>query len=105
MAHKVNKLLKHDDDSQKYLVIAGKGHMQHFCGVPELVLAKNGHLKEDSSLVVSAESNHIIDFGMTDDKFVEGVKQEFGPEDTKPADYLYIFEEEYEEEEEDEEAA
>jgi len=46
MAHKVNKLLKNDTEDQKYLVIAGKGHMQNFCGVPERVYEAFPHLKE-----------------------------------------------------------
>ena len=54
MAHKVNKLLKNDTEDQKYLVIAGKGHMQNFCGVPERVYEAFPHLKEETSLIITS---------------------------------------------------
>ena len=41
MAYKINKMIKADTEEQKYLIIAGFGHLKHFCGVPERVLEKN----------------------------------------------------------------
>lgn len=38
MAHKVNKLVSTVSGDSKILVIAGKGHTMHYCGVPERVL-------------------------------------------------------------------
>ena len=60
MAHVVNKLLKSEAESN-YLVIAGKGHCQHFCGVPERILEMNPQLKEKSLLVVGHESCESLD--------------------------------------------
>lgn len=61
MSHKVCKLLDTDSDGHKYLVIAGKGHMQHNCGVPERVYEKYPHLKDDSILIVAHDSDFILD--------------------------------------------
>ena len=91
MAHKINKLLKQDTDDQKYLVIAGKGHMQYCCGVPERVFEEFPHLKDQCSLVVANESDHMIDITKDEQSIVQGIKDVFGEEGTNPADYLYIY--------------
>ena len=38
MAHKINKLIHTVSSDSKIMVIAGKGHTMHYCGVPERVL-------------------------------------------------------------------
>ena len=93
MAHCIDKLLKLDTEDQKYLVIAGKGHMQHFCGVPERVFEAYPNLRESSSLIVAHESDHLIDITREETEVLDGLKDVFGQEGTNPADILYIFEE------------
>lgn len=61
MAHYICKLLKNDTEDQKYLILAGKGHQQHYCGVPELVFKTFPEMKDNSSLVVIHESDYEID--------------------------------------------
>lgn len=100
MAHKVNELIKEKPD-ERYLVIAGFGHMKHYQGVPERVLAANKHLIEDSCLVVAYESDHAVDTYEEDDSvFLKGVSSVFGPIGSQAADLLYIYEIEDDEEEE-----
>ena len=42
MADYVNKILKINEDiEQKYLLIAGKGHMQYYNGIPERIINAN----------------------------------------------------------------
>ena len=67
MAHYLNKLLKQDAANQKYLVIAGKGHMQYFNGVPERVFSEYPQLRDESSLVIAQESDHSIDITRDDE--------------------------------------
>lgn len=109
MAYKINKMIKADIEEQKYLVIAGFGHLKHFCGVPERVLEKNPQLKDDTILIVAheAEREDTLDLGQPELKLLSGIRQTFGATDGSipvVADYLYLYEEEYEEEEEDGEA-
>lgn len=61
MAHLICKLLAKDTEDQKYLILAGKGHLQHYCGVPELVYKSFPAMKPVSSLVVIHESDYEID--------------------------------------------
>lgn len=42
-----------------------------------------------------------IDLDPADDEIIKTVKDVFGPEGSDPADYLYLFEEEYEKEDGD----
>lgn len=41
MSHFLNKQLKQEGADEKYFVVAGKGHMQYFNGVPNRVFAEN----------------------------------------------------------------
>ena len=108
MAYKINKMIKAETEEQKYLVIAGFGHLKHFCGVPERVLEKNPQLKDDSILIVAHEAEEQLDFSKTEIELLSGIRETFGATDGSiplAADYLYLYEEEYEEEsEEDPEA-
>jgi len=49
MAHYINKLIDKNEKEvqnfvEKYLVIAGKGHLEKFCGVHEIVFNTNHSL-------------------------------------------------------------
>jgi len=104
MAHCINKLLKNESSEQKqhkYLVLAGKGHLQHFCGVPERVLQENPGVRAETALIVAHESDYEIDLDKNDEQVISGIKKIYGPEGSNPADYLYIYEEDGEEEDED----
>lgn len=103
MAHRVNELIKEKPD-ERYLVIAGFGHMKHYQGVPERVLAANKNLMEESCLIVAYESDHAVDTYEEDKAvFLKGVTQTFGPVGSQAADLLYIYELEDDEEVEEEE--
>jgi len=103
MAHYVCKLLKKDTEEQKYLVIAGNGHQQHYCGIPERVLRFYPELKPLSALIIAHESDYEIDLGQNEEHVLNGVKAAYGSEGSNPADYLYVYEEDAEEEDVDEE--
>jgi len=93
MSHKVCELFEtHETDDEKFLVIAGKGHMQHFNGVPERVYERFPALKDDSMLIVTHESDHCIDINESEANFLEGVEDVFGKEGSDPADVLFFFE-------------
>ena len=105
MAYQINKLLKADCEEQKYLIIAGFGHLKHFCGVPERVFEKNPALKDDSILIVAHEAEDSLDLNKSDLELMAGIRETFGTTDGSiplAADYLYLYEEEYEEESEGE---
>lgn len=53
MAHKVNKLVKTVSSDSKLLVITGKGHTMHYCGVPERVLKENPVLMSHTTTIVA----------------------------------------------------
>jgi hypothetical protein len=48
-------------------VLAGKGHMQYFCGVPERIFEANPHLKDESMLIVTEPCEGIIDLNKSDE--------------------------------------
>ena len=67
MAHKVNQLLlKHPED--RYLVIAGFGHLLHYQGVPERVFESNPQLRKDSYLMVANPFNEYVEAREKDEK-------------------------------------
>lgn len=57
MAYKVNTLIKESSalgrKDDKFLIIAGNGHLLHYCGVPERVLRENPGLKSETCLIIS----------------------------------------------------
>ena len=102
MAHKINTLLEKNPDD-RFLVIAGYGHMKHYQGVPERVFAKHPELVNDSMMIVAHESCATIDtYEEEHDVFVKGVNELYGPTGSNPGDYLYVYELEDDEEEEEE---
>ena len=56
MAHRVTELLRDADSNVKFLVIAGNGHMKHYCGVPERVLRDTQKLSPSDTCLVISES-------------------------------------------------
>eukprot|EP00545_Synedropsis_sp_CCMP1620_P003248 CAMPEP_0119027628 /NCGR_PEP_ID=MMETSP1176-20130426/37431_1 /TAXON_ID=265551 /ORGANISM="Synedropsis recta cf, Strain CCMP1620" /LENGTH=285 /DNA_ID=CAMNT_0006983585 /DNA_START=27 /DNA_END=881 /DNA_ORIENTATION=+ len=56
MATKVNSLIREsEDEEEKFLVIAGNGHLSYYQGVPERVLAEHPELIDQCCLVTSHE--------------------------------------------------
>lgn len=87
MAHKVNGLIE-DNSDDKYLVIAGNGHLLHYCGVPERVLEEHPQLAKDSCLIIS-ESTDASAFN--ESKIAASLTDRFGKEGYNPADYVYLY--------------
>lgn len=93
MANKVNQLLDTSaDEKEKILVIAGNGHVMHYCGVPERVLSVNPGIASQTCLVVSHPSIANIE----DEAAVQqDLEDFFGPSGTNPGDYIYVFKDDY----------
>lgn len=110
MAHRVVQLLKESSNNksendvnknEKFLVIAGNGHMKHYCGVPERVLRDAPNLSPDDTCLIISEStsSEVLDKGKTlDDDNDNGtplltayIQDRFG-EGSNPADYMYFYE-------------
>lgn len=91
MAHRVNQLIDEtsEESNDKYLVIAGNGHLLHYCGVPERVLDAHPEIADDSCLVIS-ESTEASSFD--ESRLVESLVDRFGMEGSNPADYVYYYE-------------
>mmetsp|Transcript_19363 Transcript_19363/g.46788 ORF Transcript_19363/g.46788 Transcript_19363/m.46788 type:complete len:659 (-) Transcript_19363:77-2053(-) len=116
MAHRVSTLIQEsasssssstteDDDSEdKFLVIAGNGHMLHYTGVPERVLKDNPHLAKETCLVVSesvssemftttpGDDDESKSDPSTNDKISSFLKRRFGPPGSNPADFVFLYE-------------
>jgi len=119
MAHRVTRLIQKNDDedeidNEKFLVIAGNGHLLHYCGVPERVLRENPEMAADTCLVIS--ENTTSDSLMGEDTRENGnldgldndnnsnkeeekavdvsafLKSRFGREGSNPADFMYFYE-------------
>lgn len=122
MAHRVTGLIQKNDENEeegnneKFLVIAGNGHLLHYCGVPERVLRENPEMAADTCLVISENttSDSLMgkNTGDNDGNFDEFDKDEdiknndvtkggdvsaflksrFGQEGSNPADFMYFYE-------------
>jgi len=91
MAHKINSLLRESEDkNDRFLVIAGNGHLSHYQGVPERVLSENPDLIDQCCLVTSHkwEQGGLIG-GKTTKRLLDDLKA--GPPGANPADYLYVY--------------
>jgi SAM-dependent methyltransferase/uncharacterized iron-regulated protein len=89
MASKLHELMEiNKDTDDKFLVIAGNGHLLHYCGVPERVLAKQPELAPETCLVISEST--IESFG-EETNVAETLKARFGEEGSNPADYIYYY--------------
>ena len=92
MAHCINKLVDANTDD-RFLVLAGKGHLQHNCGVPERVYAAHPSLKDDSSLIVAYCNEYEVDILKDHKDLLEGIEETFGKEGSDPAEFLYVYDE------------
>lgn len=117
MAHRVTELIqknedKEESDNEKFLVIAGNGHLLHYCGVPERVLRENPEMAADTCLVISENTTSDSLMGKKigdEDNINEGdddinkeknkdgnvsafLQSRFGQEGSNPADYMYFYE-------------
>jgi uncharacterized iron-regulated protein len=102
MAHKVNTLIEEsnsrnrnrgdDSPADKFLVIAGNGHLLHYCGVPERVLKEHPELAKDTCLVISESTENGKELDDNPKKFKEALENRFGKEGCNPADYAFLYE-------------
>lgn len=120
MAYRVTELIRQndsetDDRDEKFLVIAGNGHLMHYCGVPERVLRENPEMAADTCLVISEnttsdsllgkdtgddDDDKVGDSGESeerkkdddDDVSVDFLQSRFGQEGSNPADFMYFYE-------------
>mmetsp|Transcript_8957 Transcript_8957/g.21871 ORF Transcript_8957/g.21871 Transcript_8957/m.21871 type:complete len:632 (-) Transcript_8957:78-1973(-) len=117
MAHRVTGLIQKNENGtevhdEKFLVIAGNGHLLHYCGVPERVLRENPEMAADTCLVISENttSDSIMDKNTGDDDNMENsdtdsdiknddskgvsafIRSRFGREGSNPADFMYLYE-------------
>jgi len=92
MAHKVSNLIK-NNAQDKFLVIAGKGHVQHNLGVPERVYEVHPAIREEASLVVAYHNEYDCDITKEADhkELIEGIEETFGKPGTHPADILFVY--------------
>lgn len=93
MAYKVVKLLDTISDDSKILVIAGKGHTLHYCGVPERILENHGELRPNTASIVSHQADPTLKLGLEDDQTKSAVEQSYGESGMNPADYIFLFKE------------
>lgn len=109
MAHRVTRLIqnnKNEEDAhnEKFLVIAGNGHLLHYCGVPERVLRENPKMAADTCLVISENTTSESLIGkeentrnkdskcITDEDVTAFLQSRFGKEGSNPADFMYFYE-------------
>jgi SAM-dependent methyltransferase/uncharacterized iron-regulated protein len=110
MAHRITQLLrksaeekKKDPDAtdDKFLVIAGNGHLKHYCGVPERVLRDMPEIANDTCLVISESTTSDLLSTATDendtkkddaDQTTKFLHERYGQEGSNPADYMYFYE-------------
>lgn len=91
MAYKINSLIRESNEEERFLVIAGNGHLSYYQGVPERVLAENPHLIDECCLVTSHEWDGGLIGGSSPEHLLDEL--EAGPPGANPADYLYVFQE------------
>jgi arsenite methyltransferase len=92
MAHKISSLIREsDDEEERFLVIAGNGHLSYYQGVPERVLAEHPHLIDTCCLVTSHEWDRGLIGGSSPEHLLDAL--EAGPPGANPADYLYVYQE------------
>ena len=120
MAHRVTGLIQNNENeeevhNEKFLVIAGNGHLLHYCGVPERVLRENPEMAADTCLVISENTTSDSLMGKNtgeiegnSDMFDKGecvnnddskggdvsafLQSRFGREGSNPADFMYFYE-------------
>ena len=91
MAYKLNSLIRDSQEAEdeKFLVIAGNGHIVNYQGVPERVLKENPSLIDKCCLITSHEwEGGLIE--NTPEVVLEEL--EAGPPGANPADFMYVYE-------------
>tara|TARA_B110000285_G_scaffold123026_1_gene139106 strand:- start:793 stop:1056 length:264 start_codon:yes stop_codon:yes gene_type:complete len=80
--------------------------MEHYCGVPEGILKVFPEMADKSMLLIAHEADEDVDLWVEDEKVFESVKAVFGPEgaENAPADYFFVYEEDFEPADEEDEA-
>jgi arsenite methyltransferase len=92
MAHKINTLIREsDDENDRFLVIAGNGHLAYYQGVPERVLGEHPHLINTCCLIISHEWDQGLIGGSSPTFLLKEL--EAGPPGANPADFFYIYQE------------
>mmetsp|Transcript_22416 Transcript_22416/g.33889 ORF Transcript_22416/g.33889 Transcript_22416/m.33889 type:complete len:589 (+) Transcript_22416:95-1861(+) len=90
MAHKISQLIhESEDENDKFLVIAGNGHLKHYQGVPERVFSEHPELINKSCLVTSHQWEGDFLDGSSPQNLLDDL--EAGPPGANPADFLYVY--------------
>ena len=113
MAYKLKQLVEQDKLSEEnFLVIAGKGHMEYYTGVPELFFQMSPNFDKNDSTMVSVVCRKDPDQYLSDDEdlqstlesiFIGVDPQTNSDEKLYPADYLFIYDTFHPDEQKDEE--
>mmetsp|Transcript_15697 Transcript_15697/g.23082 ORF Transcript_15697/g.23082 Transcript_15697/m.23082 type:complete len:667 (+) Transcript_15697:90-2090(+) len=112
MAHKVNRLIadyandcdckhKNENDEKKeeevddrFLIIAGNGHLMHYQGVPERVLRANPTLIDQSCLLIAHACSDLIHLS-NEKAVIQDIENNFGPRGSNPADFVFVFKQDH----------
>lgn len=103
MAHRVSDLIQASafasnskdggENDDKFLVIAGNGHLLHYTGVPERVLRDNPEMASDTCLVISeSTSADLMPSGNATKSMASFLQSRFGKAGSNPADYIFFYE-------------
>lgn len=90
MAHKVSQLMETAADEEKFLVIAGNGHVAYYQGVPERVLQRHPEL---SCAVVT--SHEYLGLSASHHRTAQDLLEnqlDLGPPGSNPADFVFVYE-------------
>jgi hypothetical protein len=93
MAYKVVKLLKTVSEDSQILVIAGKGHTLHYCGVPERILEHHSELRSNTVSIVAHQADPTLNIGLEVDQTKNAVEKSYGESGMNPGDYIFLFKE------------
>ena len=88
MAHKINQIIEHGHEDEKLLVIAGNGHVKHYCGVPERVLHKHPELTNNTCLVISESTTKSLE---DSEAISKELKSRYGNKGPDPSDYVFFY--------------
>lgn len=103
MANKVKELLEKDKSKKdKFLVIAGSGHMSHYTGVYEILFNNtNSITKEEAAMIICRPNDNIVDNTMEYKELYESIEENLigivksetltGSSYTYPGDFLFLF--------------
>ena len=97
MARKIDSLLEEIESTDKLLVIAGNGHLLHYCGVPERV-----NFPVDQTCLIVSMSASSTDNLDDIDQIYRHMEANSGPEGTYPADFVFVYKDSHRQQELDE---